>query len=297
MDICILYGEESTQHNLFIEAAERYFDSVMAVPADGCRLEYTADGADVVYKNTSLSEFDAVFVRLFGSDILFGEQVPEILQENGVYTQTDPDSLTIATNKFYTMKVMNDGGLTVPRSAYVLSTDETEACAEEFGYPVILKLISGYGGEGVMRASNPSDLGPFVDTLTLFEQDICLQEYVENPGEDVRVIVIGDETYAYKRVSGEEDEWRSNISQGAARQAYDAPEETREAAVTAARLAGFDICGVDIIEAESGPHVIEVNMSPGVPEETQDIVDADLPDLMMGYMHEKVTTRASEQGL
>lgn len=297
MDLCILYGSTSTQHNLFIEAAERYFDSVMAVPADGCRLEFTEDGADIVYKNTSLSEFDAVFVRLFGEDILFAEQVPEVLAENGVYTQLDPDSLTIATNKFYTMKVMADGGLDVPRSAYVLSTDETEECAQEFGYPVILKLISGYGGEGVMRASNASDLGPFVDALTLFEQDICLQEYIENPGEDVRVLVVGDETYAYKRVAGDDEEWRSNIAQGAEREAYDAPEATREAAVTAARFAGFDICGVDIIESDDGPAVIEINMSPGVPEETQDIVGADLPDLMMRYMHEQATTRASAQGL
>ncbi|MFB6076735.1 MAG: RimK family alpha-L-glutamate ligase, partial [Candidatus Nanohaloarchaea archaeon] len=268
-----------------------------AVPADGMRMSFTAGDARLEYKNTDLLGFDASFVRLFGSDMLFGEQIPEILNRNGVYTQLDADSLTIATNKFYGMKVMQAGGVPIPRSAYVLSTEETKISAEEFGYPVVLKLISGYGGEGVMRASNASDLGPFVDALTLFEQDICLQEYVENPGEDVRVIVIGDETFSYKRVAPGEDEWRSNISQGAQREEYDAPDETREIARTAARLAGFDICGVDIIETADGPKVIELNMSPGIPEETQEIVGADLADIMMAWMHEKVTTRASERGL
>ncbi|MDY6770095.1 MAG: RimK family alpha-L-glutamate ligase [Candidatus Nanohaloarchaea archaeon] len=297
MDLSILYGDESTQHDLFIEAAEEYFDTVTAVPVAGTRVVGTEDGATLKYRGTDLSGFDASFIRFFGSDMLFGEQIPEVLAHNGVYTQLDPDSLTIATNKFYAMKVLAEGGVPVPRSAYVLSTEETERSAEDFGYPVVLKLISGYGGEGVMRASNASDLGPFVDTLTLFEQDVCLQEFVEHPGEDVRVIVIGDETYTYKRVAGGEEEWRSNISQGADREEYDAPEEVREAAVTAARLAGFDICGVDIIQTEEAMYVIELNMSPGVPAETQEVVGADLPDLMMRYVHEQATSRASERGL
>lgn len=296
MDLCILYGEESTQHDLFIEAAEDIFDQVMAVPLTGTRI-VADDGLRLMYKNTDLTTFDAAFIRFFGSDMLFGEHVPEILQQNGVYTQVEPDSLTIATNKFYSMKVLSEGGLQVPRSAYLLSTTETERAAEAFGYPVVLKLISGYGGRGVMRASNPSDLGPVVDTLTLFEQDICLQEFVENPGEDVRVIVVGDRTFSYKRVSESEEEWRSNVGQGGSRVAYDPPEAVTDAAVQAARLAGFDICGVDIIESEQGPHIVELNMSPGVPKETQEVLGANVPRIMMEYMHERAVSQASERGL
>ncbi|MDY6766131.1 MAG: RimK family alpha-L-glutamate ligase [Candidatus Nanohaloarchaea archaeon] len=297
MDLCILYGESSTQHDLFIEAAEDYFDTVTAVPLTGTRIVDTADGATVKYRNTDLGRFDAAFVRVFGGDMLFGEQIPEILIGNDVYTQVDPDSLTIATNKYYAMKVLAEGGVSVPRSAYVLSTEETERSAEDFGYPVVIKLISGYGGEGVMRASTASDLGPFVDTLTLFEQDVCLQEYIDHPGEDIRVIVVGDETYSYKRVATGDEEWRSNVAQGAERQAYDAPDEVRETAVTAARLAGFDICGVDMIATDDDVYVIELNMSPGVPQETQTAIGEDLPAVMMEYVHEQATRRASERGL
>ncbi|MFB6294437.1 MAG: RimK family alpha-L-glutamate ligase [Candidatus Nanohaloarchaea archaeon] len=297
MDLCILYGESSTQHDLFIEAAEEYFDTVTAVPVTGTRTVDTENGATVKYRNTDLSEFDAAFIRVFGSDMLFSEEIPEMLIDNGVYTQVDPDSLTIASNKFYAMKVLADGGLTVPRSAYLLSTEETKRSAEDFGYPVVIKLISGYGGEGVMRASTASDLGPFVDTLTLFEQDVCLQEFVDHPGEDIRVIVVGDETYTYKRVATGDEEWRSNVSQGANRREFDAPDEVRETAVTAARLAGFDICGVDMIQTEDDVYVIELNMSPGVPEETQEVVGADLPAVMMEYVHGQATRQASEKGL
>lgn len=295
MDIAIPYGSASTEHNLLIEAAENYFDNVVAVPLDGVKTVFD-DGLQLVYKNSNLTTFDAAFIRFFDADMLFGEYLPEIMIRNGVYTQLDADSLTIANNKFYAMKVLSEGGLNVPLSSYLLSTEETERVAAEFGYPVVVKLISGYGGKGVMRSSNPSDLAPLIDTITLFEQDICVQQYVENPGEDIRVIVIGDETYCYKRVA-EEKEWRSNISQGGDRVPYDPSDEVREAALQAARLAGFDICGVDIIEAEDGPHIVEVNMSPGISKELQDMIDVDIPDKMMQRMHEQVTKRESEQGL
>jgi ribosomal protein S6--L-glutamate ligase len=295
MDIAILYGEQSTEHNLLIEAAENYFDTVTAVPVAGTQILYD-DGLKLMYKHSDLTDFDAAFIRFFDRDMLFGEYIPEIMIRNGVYTQLDADSLTLANNKFYSVKVLSEGGLNIPRSAYLLSTEQTEKAADEFGYPVVVKLISGYGGQGVMRSSNRSDLAPLIDTITLFEQDICLQQYVENPGEDVRVIVIGDETYCYKRVA-EDEEWRSNISQGGNRVPYDAPEETREAAITAARLLGFDICGVDIIESDHGPHIVEANMSPGISEKLQQMIDVNIPNRMMQYMHEQVTQRQSEQGL
>lgn len=296
MDLCIIYGEESTEHDRFIGRAEQYFDNVMAVPVDGVRLVYDG-GRNLLYKNTDLTTFDAAFIRFFGSDMLFGEHIPELLMANNVYTQVDTDSLSIATNKFYTMKVLAEAGITVPHSSYLLSTDETERAAEEYGYPVVIKLISGYGGRGVMRASNRSDLTPVVDTLTLFEQDICLQEYVETPGEDVRVIVIGDQTFAYKRVAEDESEWRSNVSRGGRREAFDPPEELEEAALQAARLTGFDICGVDIIESGDGPQIVELNMSPGVPEELEDVLGVDVVEAMMAFMHDQVHTRQSERGL
>ncbi len=296
MDLCILYGTESTEHDRFIDRAETYFDSVMAVPVDGMRLVFD-DGVAARYKQTDITAFDAAFLRVFDEDILFGEHLPGLLAENGVYTQADADSLSIATNKFYSMKVLAEGGMTVPQSSYLLSTDETERAAAEYGYPVVLKLISGYGGRGVMRASNPSDLGPIVDAITLFEQDICLQQYVENPGEDIRVIVIGDQTFAYKRVAEDEQEWRSNVSQGAIREAYELSEELEEVALRAARLAGFDICGVDIIAPDDEPHIVELNMSPGVPEELEELFGVDVIDAMMAYMHDQVRSQEAAQGL
>ena len=289
----IIYGSESDQHHVIMEQAEKYFDTVLAVPMEGIRVVYNDDGIKVMYKNTDLTEFDCVLLRFFGDEMLFGENLPEILKSEGVYTQMDVDSLSIASNKFYMIKVMEDGDVPVPMTSYTLSTSETERAAEKLGYPVIIKIISGYGGKGVMKADKKSDLTPIIDTLTLFEQDICLQQYIENPGEDTRIIVIGDETYSYKRVGGD-DEFRSNISQGGQREDADPSEEMVEAAIKAARVCGFDFCGVDVIEGDEGFYLGEVNFSPGIAG-TEEIVGVNVAEKLVEYLYEKTVTRKSPE--
>ncbi|MDY6771221.1 MAG: RimK family alpha-L-glutamate ligase [Candidatus Nanohaloarchaea archaeon] len=292
----VIYGKKSAQHHHFIEAGKEHFETVLGVPLENVRTVYEDGDTRLMYQDTNLCNFDCVLTRFLGDDLLYGEHIPEILRNHRVYTQLDMDSLAIASNKFYSMKVLAEGGLPVPVSTYTLSTRETERFAERLGYPVVIKLISGYGGKGIMKAENESDLSPIIDTLTLFEQDICLQEYVENPGEDVRIVVVGDKTYSYKRVGGEE-EWRSNISAGGSREEYDAPEDMREIAVQASKLCGFDFCGVDIMVNEDGDyHIGEINMSPGVAG-VQEVLGLDLAEEVMRFIKQKTVEKQSEEGL
>lgn len=288
MDCAVIYGKKSAQHHHFIEAGKKHFDKVLGVPLEGVRTVFTQEGTKLMYNNTDLCEFDAVYLRLLGGDLMYGEHIPEVLRDNDVYTQLESDSLAIASNKFHMMKVLADGGLPVPRSTYTLSTKETERAGSMLGYPAVIKIISGYGGKGVMKADEKSDIGPITDTLTLFEQDICLQEFIDNPGEDIRVIVTGDETYAYKRVGGDE-EFRSNISAGGNRERIDPSDEMIEASRGAAALTGLDIAGIDIIEDESEEgkfYIGEINASPGV-EGTGEVIEADLADEFMAFIKRK----------
>jgi ribosomal protein S6--L-glutamate ligase len=290
----LIYGNKSAQHHHFIEAGKKHFEKMLGVPLEGVRTVYTEEGTKLMYNNTDLCEFDAVYLRLLGGDLMYGEHIPEVLEENGVYTQLQSDSLAIASNKFHMMKILSEGGLPVPRSAYTLSTKETERAGDEIGYPAVIKIISGYGGKGVMKADTRSDIGPITDTLTLFEQDICLQQFIENPGEDIRIVVVGDETYSYKRVGGDE-EFRSNISAGGKRVKIDPPEEMREAAINASRLCGLDISGIDIIEDENeqkGFYIGEINASPGV-EGTEEVMEEDLAEKFMKYIKRKAMERKS----
>ncbi len=289
MKCAVVYGEKSSQHHHFIEAGKEYFENVIGVPLEGIRTVTTDEGTKLKYRDIDLCELDAVYLRLLGADMMNAEHYAEILTDNDVYTQMDSDSLPIASNKFHMIKVLHEAGLPVPESAYTLSTDQTIKAAEEIGYPAVIKIISGYGGKGVMKASTQNDIAPITDTLTLFEQEICLQEYIENPGEDIRVIVVGEQTYSYKRVG--EEEFRSNISTGGQREEVEPTEEMLEASIKAARLCGLDIAGIDILEAENGEFYIgEVNASPGV-EGVGEVLGINMSDEIMKFIASQASKR------
>lgn len=299
MKFAIVYTPNlADQHPYLIKEAKKKYDKVLVVPIERIKFEYSEEGSKILYNKTDLSEFDVVFPRLSGDDLLMGEQLVEMLSDSSCYTHMDPDSFSIASNKFLMMDILNEGRLNIPRSIYTLSTKTAVEAADDMGYPIVIKLISGYAGKGIMRASQKSELRPIIDTLEIFEQDICLQDYIENPGEDIRILVIGDETYSYKRIGDKEsEEWRSNISIGGDRKKYDAPEEMRQMAIKAAKLSGFDMCGVDIMESEEGPYIVEINASPGIAEGTSEIIGINLPKKMIEFTYKKALEKQVENNI
>ena len=95
--------------------------------------------------------------------------------------------------------------------------------------------------------------------------DILLQECVkESVGRDVRVIVVGGEVVAAMRRQARLGEFRSNIHRGGVAMAVNLSSDYATVAKEAARIVGLDIAGVDLLESDQGPKVIEVNSSPGL---------------------------------
>lgn len=285
MKLGIIYGEISTKHQLIMERGEEIFESVLAAPIDGVKFVHKDGEQKVMYKNTDLTEYDAVYIRTSDRDMMFAEHLSEVLNREGVVTQADDDTYAYESNKFYSMKVLAENGIKVPNSVYTLSPDVAVEAAKELGYPIIMKTVKGAGGEGVMRASSESELKPVMDTMKSLEQEICLQEYKEHNGTDTRIIVIGDYIVGYSRSS--DGDWRSNISGGGERIEAQMDERMEKAALKAARVTGFDICGCDVIESDGEPYILEVNGSFGISEEMNDIIGEDVVLRMVERMHEQ----------
>jgi RimK family alpha-L-glutamate ligase len=285
MRLGIIYGEISTKHQLIMERAEEIFDSVLAAPVDGLKYVHGEENK-VLYKDTDLTEFDAVYIRIDDRDMMFAEHLAEVLNEEGVITQAQNDTFAYDSNKFYNMKVLAESGVKVPDSIYTLSPEVAVEYARELGYPVIMKTIRGAGGEGVMRATSENELKPVMDTMKSFEQEICLQEYMEHSGSDTRMIVIGDYVTGYGRTSGGDD-WRSNISSGGKRTDAEITDEKKRISKLAAKATGFNTCGTDVIDTDQGLHVLEVNASFAISDEMNQIIGEDVILRLVEELHEK----------
>src|SRR5713101_6191093 len=132
------------------------------------------------------------------------------------------------------------------------------------GLPAILKLIQGTQGVGVMIAHSEAEVESILATLWDLGQEILLQEFIaESRGRDVRALVVGDRVAGAMRREARSGEFRSNLHRGGEGSALELSPDYAQAAVRAARVLGLDVAGVDLLEAEGGPKVMEVNSSPG----------------------------------
>src|SRR5438270_526812 len=128
----------------------------------------------------------------------------------------------------------------------------------------ILKLIQGTQGVGVMIAHSAAEVESILGTLWDLGQEILLQEFVaESRGRDIRALVVGDRVVGAMRREAPRGEFRSNLHRGGFGSSVQLAADYAEAAVRAAQVIGLDVAGVDLLESNEGPKVVELNSSPG----------------------------------
>ena len=80
----------------------------------------------------------------------------------------------------------------------------------------------------------------------------------------MRALVVGDRVVAAMRRRAQGDEFRSNVHRGGTVEKVDLDPQFAEVAVRSAHIMGLRVAGVDMLEGDDGPLVMEVNSSPGL---------------------------------
>ena len=130
---------------------------------------------------------------------------------------------------------------------------------------VIVKLIRGTQGHGVFLVSNIQTVEEIARTLQRVNQQMLVQEFIkESEGSDIRVIVVGNRCIAAMKRTAVTGEFRSNLHRGGSAEAITLDLETRQLASNAAQAHGLSVAGVDLVQSNRGPLLLEVNSSPGL---------------------------------
>jgi ribosomal protein S6--L-glutamate ligase len=82
-------------------------------------------------------------------------------------------------------------------------------------------------------------------------------------------------------------DFRSNLHRGGRAQAIRLSPSERSTAVRAAKAMGLSVAGVDLLQSDEGPMVLEVNSSPGL-EGIEEASGVDIADLMIEYIEDNV---------
>jgi len=292
MKFCLISGPdgEDVKH-IFLEEARRIFDKVLYVPLGRVRVDCKGKETKITFKNTDLSEFDVIYVRVFEKDFLFAEVVLDVLEQKGVYLPTTIDGYQLTNHKYSSVQAVARIGVPTPSTALSVTPKHALEVAKKVGFPIVLKLLRGFGGKGVMMVHSEAELRPILDTLSVFNEFPCTQSFVENPQTDVRALVIGEKVIGIRR-RGSGTEWRANVSTGGSAEMIKLEHNIRTMAKKIAQLLGMDICAVDFIETKDGPVFIEANFTPGImpaffSKEASDGHHNELCHTMLSFLHKK----------
>ncbi len=216
--------------------------------------------------------FDAVVVRTMppGSleQVIFRMNALHLFEQAGGLVLNCARSIEIAVDKYLSLGLLATAGVAVPETTVCQTADDAMQAFEEFGGDVVIKPVFGGEGRGITRVSDPALAIRAFRMLEQLEGIIYLQRFIDHAGFDIRIFVLGEQTYCMRRSNP--NDWRTNISLGGVGEPYDAEQGLLALARQAADICQAEIAGVDIVfDATGKPVVLEVNAVPGWRELTQ----------------------------
>lgn len=213
-----------------------------------------------------LPNVDAIIPRIGASITFYGLAVVRQFEAKGVITTATSQAIACSRDKLHSLQVMSSGGLPIPNTAVVSDPDDVlRAIQIAGGLPVILKLIRGTQGRGVFLAREMHTVISVLNTVHRAREQILVQEYVrESHGSDIRVIVVGNRCVAAMQRTSSRGDFRSNLHRGGTAEPITLDEHSRKLAAQAARAHGLGVAGVDLLQSDRGPLLLEVNSSPGL---------------------------------
>jgi ribosomal protein S6--L-glutamate ligase len=244
---------------------------------------------DLQYRGKQLSDYDAILPRIGASVTFFGTAVVRQFEQMDVYTPNTANGISNSRDKLRATQILSRHDIGIPATSFVRNRGDVEAAIERIGgAPVVIKLLEGTQGIGVILAPDNKVAAAVIETLQSTDHNVLLQKFIaESKGRDIRALVVGDRVVASMRRVAQGDEFRSNVHRGGVAQSIDLDPEYERTAVQAAQIMGLRVAGVDMLEGNDGPLVMEVNSSPGL-EGIESATSLDIAGAIVDYVANQV---------
>lgn len=253
-------------HKRLVEAAQAKGHEIDVINTTQCYMNITAHRPQVMYKGESLKGYDAVIPRIGASITFYGLAVLRQFEMMGVWPLNESVAIGRSRDKLRSLQILSREGLGLPVTGFANSARQAEEVIEMVGgAPVVIKLLEGTQGIGVVLGETMSSAKSVFEAFRGAKINILVQEFIkEAGGADIRAFVIGGRVIGAMMRQGAPDEFRSNLHRGGTAQKIRITPEERSTAVRAAKALGLNVAGVDLLRANHGPVIMEVNSSPGI---------------------------------
>jgi len=268
-----------------IEAAQERGHEAVVLDTLRCYMNSSSSKPTIHYKGEELVNYDAVIPRIGASITFYGCAVLRQFEMMGVYPLNESVAITRARDKLRSTQLLSRKGVGIPVTGFANRPDDIKDMIKMVGgTPVVIKLLEGTQGIGVVLAETQKAAESVMQAFMGLKTNILVQEFIkEAGGADIRCLVVGGKVVAAMKRQGPEGEFRSNLHRGGTAELVKLSPAERKTAVNAAKIMGLNACGVDILRAERGPVVMEVNSSPGL-EGIEKATGKDVAGMMIDFL-------------
>jgi len=223
------------------------------------------DGGRVFHKGWPV-ECEAVLPRIGYSITRRGVAIVRQFEQSGVIVLNTSQGIIRSRDKLVACQMMAEARVPVPITAHVGAWEDTDRAVRRVGgSPCVVKSTEGTHGSGVFLVNSPQQARQLVFQMLERGMRPLVQEYIkESHGSDVRALVVGGEVVASMRRKAHGSEFRSNFHLGGSVSKVELTDEQRNIAICSTQTLGLEVAGVDMLESDRGPLVLEVNSSPGL---------------------------------
>lgn len=261
-----------------------------------CYMDITSSNPKVRYHGEDLPRYDAVIPRIGASITFYGTAVVRQFEMMGTFCVNASIAISRSRDKLRSLQLLSQKGIGLPRTGFARQPDNIQDLIKNVGgAPLVIKLLEGTQGIGVVLAESNKVAESVIEAFLGLKANILVQEFIkEAGGADVRCFVVGNKVIAAMKRQADEGEFRSNLHRGGSAQIIRLTKEERLTAINAAKAMGLNLCGVDILQSNRGPVVMEVNSSPGL-EGIESATGKDVAAMIYDFIEKNAKTYSNRK--
>jgi [lysine-biosynthesis-protein LysW]---L-2-aminoadipate ligase len=216
-----------------------------------------------------------------------GLAMTRVLESWGIPTVNRHAVAATCASKLDTSAALEAAGVPTPATAVAFSPEAALRAAEDLGYPVVLKPVTGSWGRLLAKINDRDAAEALFEHKALLggpEHSVFyLQRHVDKPGRDIRAFVVGDEVIC--AIYRESEHWVTNTARGATTRDCPVDAPLRRLALSAAAAVGGGVLAIDLLEDRDRLLVSEVNATMEF-KNSIDVTGVDIPGRVADHVRE-----------